>query len=155
MSCSRRGDLVCGVCECDHGFFGESCQCNSTGVDNRGQVLKCPWVDETYMHYGSPCVYSGTSLIRTPWNEDTSLNCPKHPVCVYNNPGNQDTSLIKTLSSVQKLSRLEKFHCIKPVVYQTGIRIFYWWELTTVLLRDCWLVWPTITASLTIYTCHA
>lgn len=43
--CSRKGDLVCGICECDHGFFGETCQCNSTGVNSAGQLLNCPWVN--------------------------------------------------------------------------------------------------------------
>ena len=42
VSCSRHGDLVCGICECYHSFFGESCQCNSTGVDTTGRVLNCP-----------------------------------------------------------------------------------------------------------------
>ena len=37
-------------------------------------------------------------------------DCPKHPVCVHYIPWNQDTSLIRTLTSVPRVSRLEMFH---------------------------------------------
>ena len=41
-SCSGEGDLVCGICECNHGRFGETCQCGSTGVDEHGNAFMCP-----------------------------------------------------------------------------------------------------------------
>ena len=60
--------------------------------------------------------YSGTPLIRTPWNEDTLINrtlfAVPNAMFVYNfNPWNQDTSLIRTLSSIPRVSGFERFHC--------------------------------------------
>ena len=61
--------------------------------------------------------FSGMSLIRTPWIENTSLigthlQVPTPLKLVHNNHWNQDTSLIRTLSSVPSVSGLEKFQCV-------------------------------------------
>ena len=39
--CNNQGDFVCGICECNTGYFGDKCQCDSTGLQN-GVSVECP-----------------------------------------------------------------------------------------------------------------
>ena len=50
-------------------------------------------------------------------NKQDTFNHPKCNVCVQFNPWNQDTSLIRKLSSVPRVSGLERFHCTHVHVY--------------------------------------
>ena len=40
-----------------------------------------------------------------------TCSCPKHPLCVHYKHWNQDTSLIGSISSILRVSGLERFHC--------------------------------------------
>jgi hypothetical protein len=40
--CNGRGTLVCGICECNPGYFGDICQCDSSGATATNEIVMCP-----------------------------------------------------------------------------------------------------------------
>lgn len=39
--CVNHGDLTCGICSCNEGYFGKNCECNANAVQANTNVLGC------------------------------------------------------------------------------------------------------------------
>lgn len=41
MQCAGRGTCLCGICQCDPGFFGQACECDERDCTNQDSGLIC------------------------------------------------------------------------------------------------------------------
>lgn len=97
--CNGRGSLSCGVCICDDGFVGKTCECNATGVSTAQMDMQCRKNNDSeqpicsgrgYCSCGR-CVCEKRShyneTIYGPYCECDDFNCPRRDRLLCSNHG--------------------------------------------------------------------
>lgn len=86
--CSNHGNLVCGICQCDDGFVGANCECESDGESLVSLEAKCKKDNDSLICSGRGICKCGIcsclprpipgEIVSGQFCECDNFNCPRH-----------------------------------------------------------------------------